>query len=451
MIAAALRDREFLNKMRRIAVPVALQALIMSSLNSLDTFMITELSTDATAGVGLANQIFFFFSFFLFGLNTGSSILFSRDYGAGEIAKTRKTMGYSLYYAFFISLVFTVAAYFFPARLMGLFDTTQPVIEAGAKYLRAVSTSYIVTSFSFAIGIGMRSVGNPRTPLVASFVSFFVNSFFNYCFIFGAFGMPALGVTGAAVGTILARLVEFLILAWVFFRNPGPLFGSWKAIFPRDSTFHRNFIRVVFPVIVEEVFWSLSQVMYSGAYAKIGPEATASVQVALAISGVLYVGARGLASATTVLVGIALGRAKTDEAQDIALKSSALALLMGLMIGALLVAAPSLFLRAFPGVTPTVAEMTRRVLIVLGIFYGVRTYNSTTVVGVLRGGGDIPFSMTVELACAWFVGVPLAFIGVSVLHYPLHLVMALIGIEEVVKAAVVTPRILRRKWMRAVH
>lgn len=450
MIRKTFQDKEFLQSTLRIAVPVTLQSLIMSSLNTIDTFMITRLGTSSIAGVGLANQIFFFFSFFLFGINTGSSILFSQYFGKNDHRSVQKTLGYALKTSLLVSVVFTLAALFFPEAIIALFNDNPAVVGQGSEYLRTVSLSYIITSFSFAIGIGMRSTGNPKTPLRASFISFFVNTFFNYCFIFGKFGMPALGVKGAAIGTIIARVVEFVVLSHVLTKYRGVLFKNLDTMLKKDLPFRKNYIKVTFPVIVEEIFWSLSQVMYNFSYAKIGMDATASVQVASAISGILYVGARGLASATTVLVGMRIGEDRYDRAQDYALKSSLLAILLGTGLGLILILFPNTLLLLFPKLTPEVREITRKALIVMGIFYGVRTYNSTTVVGVLRGGGDIGFSMTVELVCAWCIGVPLSLVGVLWLGWPLYLVMALISVEEVVKAIWVTPRIVQRKWIRNV-
>lgn len=447
-IKSIFTDKDFIKQTLTIAIPVTLQSLIMSSVNTIDTFMITQLGTNATAGVGLANQVFFFFNFFLFGINTGSSALFSRYFGSGNLEKVQKTLGYAIKISFLISFLFTIASFFYPEHLLRLFTDNVDVIKAGAIYLKTVCLSFIITSFSFTIGVGMRSIGNAKTPLIATLFAFFSNSFFNYCFMFGKFGFPELGVQGAAVGTIIAKFIEFFILVYVIKKYRSPLYSNFNTAFSTDRFFRKSYFIFILPVIVEEVFWSLSQVLYNKTYAMIGVDATASMQIAGAISGLLYIACRGLGSSSTVLVATKLGENNRERAQDIAVKSSILGFLMGGIIGIFLILFPGAFLVVFNKLTPEVYMLTKKALVVLGIYYAIRTYNSVAVVGVLRGGGDIKFSMIVELACAWLIGVPVSFVAVIFFNVDLPTLMLLLGLEEIAKAICVTPRIINKKWMK---
>lgn len=449
MIKKILRDREFVDATLKIAIPVTIQSLIASSLNTLDTFMITKLGTEAIAGVGLANQVFFFFSFFLFGLNTGSSILFSQYYGKSDFKSVRKTMITSLKFSFLIGLIFNAAALLFPHKIISLFIDSDPVvIDAGARYLTWVSSSYIVTAFSFACGVAMRSTGNPRTPLMASIISFFANAFFNYCFIFGKFGMPELGVVGAAVGTIIARYLELAVYAYVIVKYRGPVYFKIKDLFKRDFEFLKKFSFIVIPVILEEILWSFAQVLYNYFYAKTGVDSTAAIQVASAVSNMLYIFARGLSAATTVLVGVKIGEGNYDRAQDMATKSIQTALIMGTFLGAVLIIARKYLLMVFPDLTPEVREITMMTLVAMGFFYPVRTFNSIAVVGVVRGGGDIKYSLLTETSTAYLIGVPMAYLGAVFFKLPLHYVFIMISLEEIAKMIIIYPRTRKKRWIR---
>lgn len=451
MIKKIIQDKEFVNSTLRIAIPVTLQSLIAASLNTLDTFMITKLGTEVIAGVGLANQVFFFFSFFLFGLNTGSSILFSQFFGKSDFKSVKKTMIVSLKYSLVIGLLFHIAAFTFPTQIISLFISSDPlVIDAGAKYLTWVSSSYIVTAFSFAFGVAMRSTGNPRTPLIVSIISFFANAFFNYCFIFGKFGMPALGVVGAAVGTIIARYLEIAVYIYVIVKYRGPLYFKLEEFFKTDFTFFKKFSIIVIPVIIEEIFWSFAQVLYNYFYAKTGVDSAAAIQVASAVSSMIYIFSRGLSAATTVLVGVKIGEGDNDRAQDMATKSIVTSLLLGTFLGLVLIVFRKYLLMLFPDLTPEVRAITMASLFVMGLFYPVKTFNSTAVVGVVRGGGDIKFSLLSETLCAYLVGVPMAYLGAVVLKLPLYAVIAMISLEEIVKMIVVFPRTRKKRWIRNV-
>ena len=448
MLKKILRDKEFVNATLQIAIPVTIQSLIASSLNTLDTFMITKLGTAAIAGVGLANQVFFFFSFFLFGLNTGSAILFSQFNGREDYKSVRKTMIISLKYSFVIALIFNICALTFPHQIIALFIADDPmVIEAGVIYLRAVSASYIVTSLSFAFGVAMRSTGNPRTPLMASIISFFANAFFNYCFIFGKFGMPELGVLGAAVGTIIARFIELGVYIFVVVKYKGPLYFKIRDFFKTDFTFFKSFSLIVIPVILEEILWSFAQVLYNFFYAKTGVDSTAAVQVAFAVSNMLYIFARGLSSATAVVVGTKIGEGDLNRAQDMADKSIIASLYLGAFLGIILILTRKYLLLLFD-LTPEVRQIAMEALVVMGIFYPIKTANSTIVVGVVRGGGDIKYSLVAETSTAYLIGVPMAYLGAIVLGWPLYGVMVLISLEEIAKLAITLPRTRKQKWIR---
>lgn len=443
-----LKDREFTKALTKIAIPVMLQSLIMTGLNTLDTFMITKLGTSSIAGVGLANQVFFFFTFILFGINTGASILLAQSFGADDFPRVRKTMGYALKFSFLVSVIFQILAYFIPEVLIGLFTKDVDVIKAGSEYMRVVSFSYIITGLSYALGIAMRSTGNARSPFVASFISFFVNAFFNYCFIFGKFGFPRLGVAGAACGTILARFTEFFVLVYVIKKFRGPLYDKLSVILKPDAKFRKEFIIVVTPVLIEESLWSLGQVVYSAIYAKIGVDAMAAIQVAQAVSNMLYVIARGVSSAAAVVIGFEIGKNRLERAHDMALKSLTIGATCGAVLGLVLILIPHLLLMLFPDLTPSVREAARLALMAFGATYFIRMYNSVLIVGVFRGGGDVKYSMTLEMICSWLIGIPCAAIGVIFFGTPLWVAVLLTSTDDLAKMVVGTPRVLKKKWIK---
>lgn len=443
------KDKVFLKAMIAITLPIALQNLITSSLNMVDTLMISSLGEASIAAVGLANQIFFFYAIINFGIHSGSSIFISQYWGKEDVPNIRRVLGISLLLTTIIGIIFTVAGFFFPQVLMNIFTHEEEVVRLGADYLRVVSLSYLITGVSFAYSIALRSTGRPKVPMMISGISFITNTVFNYILIFGKFGMPALGVKGAALGTLIARSVEIAFLFYVVYRDIGPLSATIKDLFDWDRSFLKRFIDTISPVVINETFWSLGQIMYAIAYARIGKEATAAIQLTNTIQNIFFVFVRGLANACAVIIGNMIGRGEDEEAiYDYAKKFLWISVATGVVLGGILALTPDLTLKLFRNLDADVYTSARNLLIIMGLSFVVRSYNSTAIVGVLRGGGDTKYSMILEIFAVWGIGVPLAFIGALVLDFPVYIVFLLVTLEEVFKFIVSIPRIISKKWIK---
>ena len=444
------KDKIFLKSMLSIAIPIALQNLITSSLNMVDTLMISSLGESSIAAVGLANQVFFFYALINFGINSGSSIFISQYWGREDIFSIRKILGLSVSLSTITGIIFTLGAFFFPEFIMGIFIKEPEVVKLGADYLRIVSLSYIITAIGFAYSIALRSTGRPKVPMMVSAISFITNTVFNYLLIFGKFGFPQLGVKGAAWGTLIARIVEIIFILYIVYSTNGPLAASPKELLDWNKEFVNKYLNTISPVILNETFWSLGQVMYSIAYARIGKEATAAIQLTTTIQNIFFVLVRGLANACAVMVGNKIGAGDKEEAYEYAIQFLTLSTLIGLIFGVIMALTPDLTLKVFKNLEPNLYEITRKLLVIMGLSFFIRTYNSTAIVGVLRGGGDTRFSMFLEMGAVWLVGVPLAFFGALVLKWPVYFVLPLVILEEVVKFSLSLPRILSKKWIKDV-
>lgn len=442
------KDKVFLKSMFAIAIPIALQNLVSSSLNMVDTLMISSLGQASISAVGLANQVFFFYILISFGINSGSSIFISQYWGREDVPSIRKVLGLALSISAFVGIIFTIAGFFFPEFIMKIFIKDPEVVKLGVDYLRIVSLSYLITAISFAYSVALRSTGRPGVPLQVSIISFLTNTFFNYILIFGKLGISPMGVKGAALGTLIARIVEIVFILITVYRNPGPLAATFKELLDWDKSFINRYLKTTYPVILNEGFWSLGQIMYSIAYARIGVEATAAVQIVSTIQNIFFVIIRGLANASTVMIGNKIGAGEKDEAYNYAIMFLSMATLSGLFLGMTMAITPDLTLSLFRNLDPGLYEVARKMLVIMGLIFVVRTFNATVIVGVLRGGGDTTYSMYLEMGAVWLVGVPLAFIGALLFKLPVYWVLALVASEEIVKAAIALPRVLSKKWIK---
>lgn len=443
------KDEVFFKTLFSIALPITLQNLIGSSLNMVDTVMVGELGESQVAAVGLANQLFFLLSLVLFGINSGSSIFISQFWGKKDVANIRRVLGIALLTGGVFSFIFTAIAFFSPGFVLRLFSEDAYVIELGSGYLRIVSLSYVITGISFAYGFASRSIGQAKLPMIVSAVSLGCNTILNYLLIFGKFGFPEMGVDGAALATLIARIVEVVLMTMIIYRKGYALAGRLRELLDLSMVFVIKFFKTTIPVILNEGFWALGMTMYSAAYARISTGAVAAVQISNTIQNLFMVIFFGMGNACAVMIGNKIGANDKDTAIDYAKKYSIIGPALGLIMGALLVVLAPKVMILF-NVSAEVQSDVYRILTVLAIFMGIKVFNILLVVGILRSGGDTKFSMFLEIGSVWLVGVPLAFLGSIVWRLPIYWVIALVSIEELLKASVGIPRVVSKRWVRNV-
>ena len=209
MIKQFFSDRRFFSTMLKLAVPITIQQLVISSTNLLDVLMIGQLGETTIAAMGLSNQIFFLLVIFLFGISSGSAIFTAQYWGKGDLKKLRKVMGIGLTLAVSVPIFYTLIALLIPKTVLSIYTKDQAVIELGSQYLQIVGFGYIFTAISLTYVSVLRSTQNVRLPMIITIIALSTNVLLNYCLILGNFGFPALGIRGAAIGTLIARILEF--------------------------------------------------------------------------------------------------------------------------------------------------------------------------------------------------------------------------------------------------
>lgn len=449
MIKDIFKDKQFFKTMLAIAIPITVQNLISSSLNMVDTVMVGRLGETSIASVGLANQFFFVFTLLLFGINSGTSIFVSQFWGKKDVTNIRKVLGIAILTGGAISLIFTLGALIAPKFIMSLFSKDSEVILLGVKYLRIVALSYTITAISFSYSFACRSIGKAKLPMYISAVSLGTNTILNYLLIFGKFGFPKLGVEGAAIATLIARIVEIALLLSIIYSQKGALAGKLKELFTLKKDFIRKFFTTTIPVILNEGFWALGMTFYSAAYARISTSAITAVQISNTIQNLFMVMFFGLGNACAVMIGNSIGARNEHKATDYAKKYSILTISLGIVIGIILILASPGMLSLFK-ITDAAYNDGIRILLVMAVFMAIKVFNILMVVGILRSGGDTTFSALLEIGSVWFIGVPLAWLGALVWKLPVYYVVLLVAIEDIVKAAIGIPRIISKKWVKNV-
>ncbi|MFX0549963.1 MATE family efflux transporter [Hathewaya histolytica] len=444
------RDREFFRALLKIALPITIQNFIASSLNMVDTLMIGKVQSykiESLAAVGIANQYFFFFNLIIFGIYSGCCIFIAQYWGKEDIKSIRKVLGLSLISGSVIAIIFTIMALIAPNFIISLFNKDAKVIALGVDYLEIVVISYIFTSISFAFSFACRSVRQAKIPMFVSVIALVVNTVLNYALIFGKFGMPVMGVKGAALATLISRVIETSILIILIYSKSEVLNAKIKELIDLDMKFIKNVYKTISPVIINETLWALGILIYSMAYGVIGKEAVAAVQICNTVQNLFYVVITGISNSCAIMIGNIIGANNKEKGIDYSYKFSVMGTIVGLFLGiALIVCAPPIV--GFFNVDKSVYSASISILNIMGVTMAIKVFNRVLVVGILRGGGDTKFSMYLEVGTVWLVGVPLALLGSYVFNVSLNTLFILITMEEVVKFFIGVPRVVSKKWVR---
>ena len=444
-----IKDRPFMREMLTIAVPISLQQLINASLNLIDVLMVGQLGETSIAGIGLSNQLFFVFILLLFGLTSGMSIFTAQFWGKREIEPIRKVLGMSILTASFIAVIFTVAATVFTRSVLGLFTNDTNVIEIGSQYLGIVGFSYIAVALTTAYIAALRSIQLVKITVIASVAALLFKTTLGYSLIFGHFGLPALGVRGAAIGTASGWTLELILLLIFIYTQKTPLAANPLSFFTFEFSFFQRVLRTTLPAVANELFWSVGIATYNGIYAHIGTEAIAAINVNATIEELGFVVFMGLGNACAVMVGNRIGAGKKDEAHEIVRRLILLSVISAWLVGLAVFIVRDVVIGWY-NLSPAGIHNVRMLTLVMVCVLWIRMFNFITFIGALRAGGDTLFALVMEICSIWLIGVPAAYIGAFVLDLPVYIVYLMVGLEELAKAFVSFWRYRSRKWIHDV-
>lgn len=446
-VRLAVTDRIFLSKAVKIALPVAMQGMLNTIVNMVDTMMIGALGATTIAAVGLANKVFFVMTLLIFGIVSGSGILAAQYWGNRDVKSIRKVMGLALLMAECAAAIFFIPAIICPEMVMKIFTTGPDTIKTGAAYLTVVAFSYPFIALSNTYVAMLRAVNRVKAPVIISSCTILINIFFNYTFIFGHFGAPALGAPGAALATLIARIVEAVALLLVVYAGKAPIACHIREMFGYTKAFLAQFFKTASPVIANEFVWGLGVTMYSLAYGRMGDNAVAAITIATTIQDIAAVLFQGLSAATAVILGNEMGAGKLARAERYAKNFLIIQFLITIAaaVGCVLLRWRVIGFYKLP---PEVALDVSRCLLVFAAFMPSKMFNYVNIVGVLRSGGDTKVCLFLDCSGVWLIGIPMAFLGGLVFKLPIYAVYAMVTLEEIYKTVFSYIRYRQKKWLR---
>lgn len=444
-----IKDKSFYKMLLAIAIPITLQNLINVAVGMADTLMLGQLGEIELSASALSNQLYFIFLIVNFGLGGGTCILVSQYWGKKDIPKIRTIMGIMYKVSIALSIIFTLLALCIPRQIISIFTNDINVINIGEQYLRIVCIGYIFASISNCTVMAFRSVQTVKISIVIYGASLLVNVFFNWLLIFGNLGAPELGVIGAAIATVIARITEFIIsiIFIKFFDTKIKL--RWDIFKRADKSLLIDFIKITSPVVVNELIWSVGSATMSVIVGRMGTEVVAANSIANVVNQFMTVFIYALSSSASVIIGNSIGEGAYKKTKDasftILLSITVLAVISGCLV---FISRP--FVVDFYNVSAATKSFAMDIMLVNSVIIVFQALANTTNVGMLRAGGDNTFVLINDVIFMWLVALPLGFVSAFVWKLPVIAVFCIIRVDEVLKSTCALIRLLSFKWINNV-
>jgi len=427
-----VRDKHFYRTFFTTMIILVLQQVVTLSVNLADNIMLGAYSETSLAGVAAVNQIQFIYQQIMTAIGEGIVILGTQYFGKRHLEPIRRVAATAMHFGLAVMAVIFLLASFFPHLLLSAFTTDEAIIAEGMTYLNIIRFTYLFFAMTQILLGTLRSVGTVRIALGLSAWSFFVNCGINYTLIYGHFGAPRLGVTGAAIGTLTARITEFFILLWYIAKKEKVLRLSPGSFLKTDAVLRKDYFKVMLPVLFVSSLWGLNTAMQNAILGHMTARAIAANSVASTQFLLVKSMAVGTASAASIIIGKTVGEGDMKKVRDYSRTLQILFVGIGLFSGLILflIRIPILSLYQLE---PETREMANRFLLILCIVIITMSYQMPTNTGIIRGGGDSRYVMKMDLISIWGIVIPLSFIMAFVVKASPLVVICCLNADQVFK------------------
>lgn len=430
-----------------LVIPMALQNLINTGVSACDVFMLGKVGETALSASSLARQVQYIMSLFLFGLTSGATVLTAQYWGKGDKKTIERILAMGMCMAVAVTAIFTLVSLLMPETLIRIFTNESEVIREGVKYLRIVAFSYIAIGITDVYLYIMRSVERIKVATAVYLSSLICNVILNAVFIFGMFGCPAMGIRGAALATLLARILELiLVIGYAKIYNREILFRM-KYFFHMDSGLLKDFLVCAVPVILNEVLWGIANSASTAILGHMGSAAVAANSVAQVTKEMSMVVSFGISNAAAIYLGKTIGEKKYEHARAYAERFIKLSILLGIGSAVIILLSSQMIIMVM-AMTPLTKDYLRFMMCVMAYYAVAQTLDETVIVGIFRSGGDTRFGLIIDLTAMWGCSVLLGAAAAFVFHCSVPVVYALLMSDELVKIPIIWGRYKNCSWIR---
>lgn len=434
----------------KIAVPVTLQSMLQASFSVIDQIMIGQLGSVSIAGIGLAGKFSSIYSVLLSAVAAIAGIMIAQYIGQKDEAEVKRSLRINLIVASVTAVLFFLLCLCFPKQIMGLYASEAETAQTAAGYLRILSATFLPMAGATILSTVLRCREKANYPLYAGIAAAIVNTGLNYVLIFGKLGFPVLGVRGAALATVIAQLINFLLILAMYCRHGQ---GSAAAVRMEEShaeAFNvRQYAAMLFPVLITEFLWSLGENVYAMIYGRLGTQSCAAMTLLNPIQSLTIGALSGLSAAAGIIIGKALGKGDDERAYEESGKLMRYGIFGSALLSVLLLATG----RYYTGVYQ-VEEQVRRtawqIMIAYALISPVKVQNMILGGGILRSGGKTKYIMWIDIIGTWVFGVPLGLCAAFVWKLSIPYVYFILSLEECVRLGISFMIFRKRSWMQRI-
>lgn len=440
-------DKNFYVALFPLLIIISLQNLISYSVNMADNIMLGAYSQNALSGAALVNQVFFL-------IQQAAVVIASQYWGQKRMEPIRQITGMVLKIAFCLGIFLILLCSLFPGAILGFFTSDTAILSEAGSYLQIIKYTFLLYLVTQVLLSALRSVETVRIAFVISCISLVVNVSINYTLIYGRFGFPELGIRGAAIGTMISRCLEFLIVFIYVIKIDKKLkLFSDKAVFHIDKLLRSDYVKVAVPVFISGMLWAISVPMQTAILGHLSSDAIAANSVASTFYQYMKVVVLAMSSASSVMMGKAVGKGDLDEVKAAARTLSVLDVCIGMILGAVLYFTKD-FLLAQYTLSPTATQLAEQLIIIMAIvMVGMAivmvgmAYQMPVGSGIIRGAGDTKFSLYVNMISTWGIVLPLSLSAAFWWKWPIPAVVICLQSDQIFKGLPIFLRFRSYKWI----
>lgn len=439
-------NKLFYKRLTALTLPLAFQSLMLASVAAADAIMLGRSDQNQMSAVSLASQIQFIQNMVVSSVTSGGTILGAQYWGKGDKKTVVDLFNMTLRITFFVSALFFIGCVCFPQYLMLLFAHDEALVGYGAQYLRIAGWSYLLTGISQCYLSIMRISGHAERSAWISSGAVLLNIALNAVFIFGLFGLPKMGVAGAALATLISRVIELAASVGSSFGKtflrPDP--GSF---FKRDGLLSADFRKCCLPVLAASLLWGVGFTSYTAVMGHLGGDPAAANSVAAVVRDLMCCACNGIAAAGGIIVGNELGVGNLSLGKQYGYKLMKISFVVGVATALIICALTPLVLR-IADLTDAARRNLTGMMFIMAFYMIGRSVNTIIINGIYSAGGDTKFDMYSLAVTMWGLAVPLAFLGAFVFGWNIYIVYACTCLDEVGKIPWVMYHFKKHKWVK---
>ncbi|MFT5874917.1 MAG: putative MATE family efflux protein [Clostridium sp.] len=442
-------DKQFFKNFAILTFSIALQNLITYSVNLTDNMMLGAYSENALSGAALANQIQFFLQMLIAGIGEGIVILGVQYWGRKRLEPIKKIIVVGLWISMLGSGILFVIVICFPSQVLGLLTSDVEVINEGVKFLRIICFTYMIFAITYTLIASLRSVGVVKIGYIIPIFTLIINASLNYCLIYGNFGMPALGVQGSAIATLVSRIVE-LIIVLLFLKFHDHKFNlCLKEVIKVDFSYFKDYFHVAMPVIISNSLWGFALGVQTAILGHMGTEAISANSIAMILFQMTSVVSYGAASAAGMMTGKAVGEGDLEKIKRNTQTFQLLFIFIGIFTGLTIFLLRD-FIIQFYTISDVSKALTKQFMTILAITSVGTSYQMATLTGIVRGGGDTKFPLINDMIFMWLIVIPSSALSAFYFHFTPIIVFACLKSDQILKCFVAVIKVNQYNWINQV-